>query len=82
MQNALVDHDDRRGDLVLGEWRRDRNLEDIRNVNIRGQNTAIKRQGCEKHSEALGQLSSGMCAIARQDGATLEIEIKCNILVE
>ncbi|KAH3874895.1 hypothetical protein DPMN_038151 [Dreissena polymorpha] len=41
-----------------------------------------KRQDCEKHSEALDQLSSGMCEIARQDGATLEIEIKCNTLVE
>ncbi|KAH3839352.1 hypothetical protein DPMN_112781 [Dreissena polymorpha] len=46
------------------------------------QHSYQKRQDCEKHSEALGQLSSGMCAIARQDGATLEIEIKCNILVE
>jgi hypothetical protein len=43
MQNALVDHDDRRGNLVPGEWRRGRNLEDTRNVNIRGHNTAIKK---------------------------------------
>ncbi|KAH3715695.1 hypothetical protein DPMN_058407 [Dreissena polymorpha] len=40
---ALVDHDDRRGDLVPSEWRRGRNMEDIRNVNIRGHNTAIKK---------------------------------------
>ncbi|KAH3848123.1 hypothetical protein DPMN_090472 [Dreissena polymorpha] len=84
MQNALVDHDDRRGDMVPGEWRRGRNLEDTRNVNTRGHNTYSNktRQDREKHSEALGQLSSGICAIARQDGATLEIEIKCNIFVE
>ncbi|XP_052215138.1 uncharacterized protein LOC127833748 [Dreissena polymorpha] len=43
MQNSLVDHDDRRGDLVPGEWRRGRNLEDTRNVNIRGHNTEIKK---------------------------------------
>ncbi|KAH3848121.1 hypothetical protein DPMN_090470 [Dreissena polymorpha] len=43
MQNALVDHDDRRGDMVPGEWRRGRNLEDTRNVNTRGHNTAIKQ---------------------------------------
>ena len=43
MQNALLDHDARRGDLVPGEWRRDRNLENTRNVNIRGHNTATKK---------------------------------------
>ncbi|KAH3840366.1 hypothetical protein DPMN_113814 [Dreissena polymorpha] len=43
MQNALVDHDDRRDDLVPGEWRRGRNLEDTRNVNTRDHNTAIKK---------------------------------------
>ncbi|KAH3749849.1 hypothetical protein DPMN_184364 [Dreissena polymorpha] len=37
------DHDDRRGDLVPGEWRRGRNLEDARIVNTRGLNTAIKK---------------------------------------
>ncbi|KAH3720881.1 hypothetical protein DPMN_063791 [Dreissena polymorpha] len=41
--NALVDHDDRRGDRISGEWRRGRNLEDTRNVNTRDHNTAIKK---------------------------------------
>ncbi|KAH3868079.1 hypothetical protein DPMN_031216 [Dreissena polymorpha] len=41
-----------------------------------------KRQDCHKHSEALRQLSNGMCPMARQDGATLEIEIQFNVLVE
>ncbi|XP_052818426.1 uncharacterized protein LOC128244464 [Mya arenaria] len=43
MQNAQVDHEDRSGDLVPGEWRRDRKLEDTRTVNIRGHNTASKK---------------------------------------
>lgn len=42
MQNVLVDHEDRRGDLVPGEWRRDRNMEDTGTDNIRGHNTASK----------------------------------------
>ncbi|XP_052281075.1 putative nuclease HARBI1 [Dreissena polymorpha] len=36
MQNALVDHDNKRGDLFTGKWRNGRNLEDIRNLNING----------------------------------------------
>ncbi|KAH3837258.1 hypothetical protein DPMN_110640 [Dreissena polymorpha] len=43
MQNALIDHDDRRGDLVPGESRRGRNLKDTRNVHTRGHKTAIKK---------------------------------------
>ena len=63
-----ADHEDRRGDLIPGEWRRDCNLEDTRNVN------------CEKYAEALGQLFSGKCAMARQDGPKLEVEIECNFV--
>ncbi|KAH3798441.1 hypothetical protein DPMN_152040 [Dreissena polymorpha] len=51
----------------------------IPGMSISGATTYQKRQDCKNRSEALGRLSSGMCAIARQDGATLEIEIKCNI---
>ena len=32
MQNALVDNEDDRGNLVEGEWRLDRNMEDTQNV--------------------------------------------------
>ncbi|KAH3811898.1 hypothetical protein DPMN_140315 [Dreissena polymorpha] len=82
MQNALVDHDDRRGDLVSGEWIGSQ-LRGYQECQYQGpQHSNQKRQDCGKHSEALGQLSSGMRAMARQDGATLEIEINCNILVE
>ncbi len=75
MHNALIDHEDRRGDLVPGEWRRDRNLEDIRTVNIRGhKHSKQKREDCEKYSEALGQLSSGKCALQDRMVPKLEVE--------
>lgn len=42
MHNALVDREDRRGHLVPGKWRKCRNLYDIRNANIRGNNKSNK----------------------------------------